>query len=257
MGRMRSGDDGGMSVEPVTRQAPGYSGPTMMTQRWCDAGFLHWAVDPAEVAPLLPRGVRPDVHDGATYVGLIPFRMVGAGVAGGPSIPYLGTFAETNVRLYTVDDAGGRGIVFLSLDASRLAVVAGANLAFGLPYRWARMSIADRWTAGGRELTYRTDRPHPSRVTLRVGDPREPSALDDFLTARWGLHERHAAVDWYVPNVHEPWPLRDAELVDLDDTLVAAAGFPSLAGRAPDQVAFSAGVHVRFGCPRRWRRWRR
>ena len=38
----------------------------MMTQRWCDAVFLHWAVDPPDVAPLLPPGVRPDVHDGAT-----------------------------------------------------------------------------------------------------------------------------------------------------------------------------------------------
>ncbi len=239
--------------EPVLREAPGFAGRTMMTQRWCDAGFLHWAVDPAEVAPMLPPGVRPDVHDGATYVGLIPFRMVGAGVARGPSIPWLGTFLETNVRCYSVDENGTRGIVFRSLDASRLAVVAGARAAFGLPYRWARMRMDDRPAAAGRELTYVTERPHPSRVVLRVGETRAPDALSDFLTARWGLHERHAGADWYVPNAHEPWPLHDAEVVDLDDTLLAAAGFPSLAGRPPDHVAFSPGVSVRFGWPRRWR----
>ena len=239
--------------QPVLREAPGFTGPTMMTQRWREAVFLHWAVDPAEVAPLLPPGVRPDVHDGATYVGLIPFRMMDAGVARGPSVPWLGTFLETNVRCYSVDERGTRGIVFRSLDASRLAVVAGAQAAFGLPYRWARMRSVDRWTGAGRELTYVTARPHPSRVTVRVGPTRAPDALSDFLTARWGLHERHAGADWYVPNVHEPWPLHDAEVTDLDDTLLATAGFPALAGRLPDHVAYSPGVSVRFGWPRRWR----
>ncbi|MEJ2864645.1 YqjF family protein [Actinomycetospora flava] len=241
--------------EPVTREAPGYRGPTMMTQRWLDVAFLHWAVDPALVAPLLPPGVRPDVHDGVTYVGLVPFRMVGAGVLRGPAVPWLGTFAETNVRLYTVDERGVRGIVFRSLDASRLAVVAGARAAFGLPYRWASMQVGDE--AGGR--TYVTRRPHRSRVRIRPRGVREPGPLEDFLTARWGLHERHLGVDWYVPNVHEPWPLHRADLLELDDTLVAAAGFPGLAQRPPDHVAWSPGVSVRFGFPRprRLRRLRR
>ncbi|TDQ51671.1 hypothetical protein EV188_10831 [Actinomycetospora succinea] len=234
-------------TEPVTREAPGYAGPTMMTQRWRDVAFLHWAVDPALVAPLLPPGVHPDVHDGVTWVGLVPFRMVGAGVLRGPSVPWFGTFAETNVRCYTVDDRGVRGIVFRSLDATRLAVVAGARAAFGLPYRWASMAVTD----DADEHTYVTRRPHPSRVRVRVGDPRPANSLEDFLTARWGLHERHARRDWYVPNVHEPWPLYDAEVLDLDDTLLAAAGFPDLADRPPDHVLWSPGVSVRFGFPRR------
>lgn len=240
-------------IEPVTREAPGYRGPTMMTQRWLDVTFLHWAVDPAVVAPLLPPGVRPDVHDGATWVGLVPFRMVGAGVLRGPSVPWLGTFAETNVRLYTVDGRGVRGIVFRSLDASRLAVVAGARIAFGLPYRWASMTV----TAEAAERTYVTRRPYPGRVRIRVGEPRSAGPLELFLTARWGLHERHLGVDWYVPNVHEPWPLHHAELLELDDTLLAAAGFPDLAARPPDHVLWSPGVSVRFGFPRRRRSRRR
>jgi len=235
-------------VEPVTHEAPEPAGRTMMTQRWCDAAFLHWAVDPALVAPFLPPGVRPDVRDGVTWVGLIPFRMVGAGLLHGPSIPWLGTFAETNVRCYSVDERGVRGIVFRSLDASRLAVVAGARLAFGLPYRWASMQVAD--APAGEERVYVTRRPHPSRVRIRIGEPMATGPLEDFLTARWGLHERHLGVDWYVPTVHEPWPLHHAELLELDDTLVAAAGFPGLAQRPPDHVACSPGVSVRFGFPR-------
>src|SRR4029079_6755990 len=115
------------------------TGPVMMNQGWRDLTFLHWAVPPEEVAHLMPPGVRPDTLDGVTYVGLIPFRMVRAGIARGPGVPWFGTFLETNVRLYSVDDTGRRGIVFLSLDADRAAVVLGARAAFGLPYRWARM----------------------------------------------------------------------------------------------------------------------
>jgi uncharacterized protein YqjF (DUF2071 family) len=239
-------------AEPVTREAPGFTGPTMMTQRWCDVAFLHWAVDPDLVAPVLPPGVRPDVHDGVTWVGLVPFRMAGAGLLRGPAIPWLGTFCETNVRCYTVDERGVRGIVFRSLDASRLAVVLGARAAFGLPYRWAHMRVDDDPARG--ERTYVTARPHPSRVRVRCGAPLDSGPLADFLTARWGLHERHLGLDWYVPNVHEPWPLHAAELLELDDTLVAAAGFGDLAARPPDHVVCSPGVSVRFGLPRPWRR---
>ncbi|MDL5158213.1 YqjF family protein [Actinomycetospora termitidis] len=234
-------------VEPVTALAPPFAGPTMMTQSWRDAAFLHWAVEPDAVAPFLPPGISPDVIGGATYVGLIPFRMVGAGLSRGPAVPWFGTFLETNVRLYSVDERGRRGIVFRSLDADRLAVVAGAQAAFGLPYRWARMSF--RFADG--EATYRCATRvggHRSVVRVRPGEP-VADELTTFLTARWGLHERHLGVPLYVPNVHGPWPLRTAELTAFDDELVAAAGFPQLAGRTPDLVHFSPGVSVRFGLP--------
>ncbi len=135
---------GSVPVEPVSPEAPALTGPIMMNQQWRDLTFLHWAVDPAEVAHRMPPGVRPDTLDGVTYVGLIPFRMVGAGVARGPGVPWLGSFLETNVRLYSVDETGRRGIVFLSLDADRAAVVVGARVAFALPYRWARMRYGVR-----------------------------------------------------------------------------------------------------------------
>ena len=48
-------------------------GPRLMRQDWTRLTFIHWAVDPALVAPLLPISTRPDVLDGVTYVGLIPF----------------------------------------------------------------------------------------------------------------------------------------------------------------------------------------
>jgi uncharacterized protein YqjF (DUF2071 family) len=237
--------------EPVSAHAPALTGPVMMNQDWRDLTFLHWAVDPALVADRMPPGVRPDVLDGRTYVGLIPFRMVGAGVARGRGVPWAGTFLETNVRLYSVDDTGRRGIVFLSLDTDRAPVVAGARAVFGLPYRWARM----RYDVQGDVHTYDARLRSPrgtgarSHVAVRVGAPRERTPLDDFLSARWGLHVRWWGRTLHVPNVHGPWPVREAEVLALDDGLLGSVGLGHLAGRTPDHVGFSDGVHTEFGLP--------
>ena len=51
----------------------------------------------------------------------------------------LGTFPEINVRCSR--SAAPRGVVFRSLEASRLALVLVAQRAFDLPYMWAAMSI--------------------------------------------------------------------------------------------------------------------
>ena len=240
-----------MTPEPVTRTAPPLRGRVVSTQQWREVAFLHWAVDPALVESLMPPGVHVDVHEGETYVGLVPFRMVGVGLGRGPGLPWFGTFLETNVRVYSVDRTGRRGVVFLSLDAERAVVVPTVRALVGAPYRWARM----RFERAGDLVTYdarvRTGARPTSHVVLRVGGPREPTALDDFLTARWGAHVRRRRGTTFVPNQHDPWPLRDAEAVEVDDELVATAGLPGVTGRPPDHVAFSEGVYAEFARPGR------
>lgn len=234
-------------------------GRVLMSQDWRDVGFVHWAVDPAVVAPMLPPGVHPDTLDGRTYVGLVPFTMVDAGLGRGPAIPWLGTFLETNVRVYSVDAQGRRGVVFLSLDCDRLVVTAAARLGFSTPYRWARMrhdhrpdgtGVRHSWASTVRWPTP-PGPPTSTRIELVVGERRTPTPLDVFLTARWALHTTVAGQGLYVRNAHDPWPVHDAELVCLDDGLLSAVGFPGLAEQPPDHVAFSPGVHTRFAFPRR------
>jgi uncharacterized protein YqjF (DUF2071 family) len=241
-----------MTPEPVTREPRPLRGPVVSTQDWRDLTFVHWAVDPAVVERFMPDGVRPDVHDGRTYVGLVPFRMVDVGLGRGPGIPYFGTFLETNVRLYSVDVDGRRGVVFLSLDVDRAAVVPAARAAAGVPYRWARMRFdrdADvvRYQARLRRPGARPE----SRLVVRVGEVREASPLDDFLTARWGAHVARRRRTTYLPVAHEPWTLRQVEVLELDDGLVASHGLHGIADRPPDHVAFSDGVSAEFGLPAR------
>jgi uncharacterized protein len=239
-----------VDVEPVTVLAPRPIRRSTLVQRWHDLAFLHWPAEPETVAPFLPPGTRPDLIDGRTWIGLIGFRMVGLGPLAGPGLPYLGTFCETNVRLYSIDGTGRRGVVFRSLDAARLLPVLVAQASLRLPYKWSAMRLA----RDGDTYTYTCRRRWPgprgatSRMVVRAGAPvDEPSPLEHFLTARWGLHVRAHGRTRYLPNVHPSWPLHRAELLDLDDELLAAAGLP--VSGPPHSVLFSPGVPVRFGSP--------
>ena len=212
---------------------------------------MHWRVQAERVAPLLPAGLRPDVHDGSSWVGLIPFVLDRATIFGSPPIPWFGDFVEINVRLYAVDTSGRRGVVFLTLEANRFAAVLAARAVFGLPYRWARTRLevsdgryrytgARHWRTRARtEVVVRPD-------TQRVID----DALADFLTARWALFTTQRGTTIHLRNTHEPWPLFTATLEALDDHLLADTGFADLASRPPDSVLFSPGVTTWFSSTR-------
>jgi len=96
-----------------------------------------------------------------------------------------------------------------------------------------------RVSVDGREVY-----PSPSlRCRWRAGQPLAPSQpgeLAHFLTERYCLysvkprpHDAHADEDgghtlYRCPIAHQAWPLRDAELLELDDTLMQAAGIAGL-----------------------------
>ncbi len=237
----------------VNTVAPELAGPTISEQRWENLTFLHWPVEPAAVAQLLPPGVWPDTFEGRSYVGLVPFQMRGAGPGPRLPVPYFGTFCETNVRLYSVDGEGRSGIVFCTLDAARLAVVLLARWTLSLPYAWSSMTAVH----AGDLWRYRTRRRWPkaqlsSEITVRVADPVEPTELEIWLTARWGLHTRIGGRTVWLPNQHGPWPLRSAELVGMHGDLVAGVGVQ--VGGPMLRPLFSPGVRTTFGLPTAVRR---
>ncbi len=169
-----------------------------------------------------------------------------------PPLPWISTFAETNVRTYVVDSAGNRAVWFLSLDAARLPVVAFARWAIGFPYVWAAMSIEQagrRWSYSTTTRRWPRRPPATTTLTVEVGEQIEPSALDVFLTARWGTvakwgsHLRHHPVD------HPPWVLHHAEIVELTDSALTASGLAPPAGEP--LVRWAEPIDARFGWPSR------
>lgn len=237
-------------MQPIRRQDPDPVRRAVFSQRWLDLTFLHWPVEPALVAPLLPAGTIPDEYDGSSWVGLIPFTMSGVRIFGTPPLPYLARFPETNIRLYAVDADGRRGVVFRSLEAARLLPVLAARIGYHLPYLWASMSV----TAAGRSRSYATSRRWPGprgaggRIDVTIGPTLAPGGLEDFLTARWGLFSTwYGGKTVWAPVTHEPWPLHEVTVDRLESDLVSRAGLPAPTG-APHAM-WSPGVTVRIGRP--------
>ncbi|MFF0558403.1 YqjF family protein [Streptomyces sp. NPDC004266] len=235
---------------PASAAGPQPSSGSIFRQRWTDLVFVHWEVSPDAVAGLFPPGTRPDVLDGKTYVGLVFFGMRDLRLSRGPVLPFAGRFEEINVRLYSVDAAGRRGVVFLSLDCNRLLPVIAANGVFGLPYRWASARCG-RFEERILYAVRRKGRQRPrSRLWAAVeGEERSPDARENFLTARWGLHARAWGRTFYWPLYHEPWRFKDAALLLLEDELVQAATGLTVAASSPASLLYSQGLSVRFGRP--------
>ncbi|MFC9351767.1 YqjF family protein [Arthrobacter sp. NPDC057013] len=224
--------------------------PLPVYQSWADVVFLHWRIPVAVALPYMPPGVEPDVYAGSTWVGLIGFRVPGTRL-GRLGLPYAGTFTEVNVRLYSRDAAGRHGVVFLSLDADRLAFVLAARAA-GVPYVWSRCRPTTMPGTIPRGYGYEVER-FRRQGTSSFGaypamDHPAVDGLSLWLTARFGLHARVGRRVLYLPIAHRPWPLYPAGPATLEDALVCAAGI-TVHG-PPDSVLYSPGVRTQFGWPR-------
>jgi uncharacterized protein YqjF (DUF2071 family) len=225
-----------------------------MLQRWERLTFLHWRYDPDDIQRRLPAGLAVDPWDGWAWVGMTPFLLKHLRPPFAPPLPWLSTFLETNLRTYVTSRAGEPGIWFFSLDAERLAAVAAAQLTYGLPYKWSKMSFEHK----GRLIRYTGSRRWPSpvgvgyAVTVETGAPIPPSELKDFdhfLTARWRLYTTHAGKLLHADVEHPPWPLARARVTRLEQSLTHAAGLPEPSG--DPLVHFSPGVDTRIGPLRR------
>jgi uncharacterized protein YqjF (DUF2071 family) len=220
-----------------------------MRQRWVRLTFLHWPFEPDTVQKLLPRGLELETCEGAAWVGLVPF-VVEARPPLTPAALSL-RFPETNVRTYVRGPRGKRGVWFFSLDAARLAAVAGARALYRLPYMWSDMSVSE--TCGVVRYRSRRKWPRPaasSDIVVAPGSafaPIELRELDHFLTARWRVYCAVGSGLAAAKVEHPPWPLARARVLRLEQDLIPAAGLP--APRGEPLVHYSAGVDVRIGAP--------
>jgi hypothetical protein len=205
---------------------------------------LHWPVPADAIRPLVPAPLDLDTHDGVLYVGLVPFAMRDVSPSWLPRAASF-DFLETNVRTY-VTHRGEPGVFFLSLDAASALACAAARATFGLPYFWSQMAQSEADGVVRYDTSRRLGPPARGRFRYRPGaalEPSEPGTLQHFLLERYLLFVERGGRILRGQVHHTPYPAHAAELLDVDETLLAAAGVTRDADAAP-LVHWSPGVDV-------------
>ena len=178
-------------------------------------------------------------------LAIVPFFMRGIRPRFCPPLPGISDFLELNVRTYVRDAQGRHGVWFYSLDCDQSLAVWTARTFFHLPYQHARMSA----TVSGPRVDYHCQRRHEpakSRFTWSLDQQTrnaEPGTLEFFLAERYLLFTQDKEGQVLCGQVHHaPYPLRAAEVLALDQGLLAAAGLPTTGAQAP--ALYSPGVDV-------------
>lgn len=217
-------------------------------QRWRTLLFLHWEVPADAVRALIPSELSVDTFDGKAYVGVVPFTMRDVTPWWSPSVPGISNFHELNVRTYVHYRGREPGVWFFSLDAAGTIAVLAARAGWGLPYFRASMDLSVQ----NNEVHYWSERRWPKPVPAnlechyRIGKElgaAEPGTFEHFLAERYILYTRRSGGKLLSGRVHhKPYPLWTAEVEQVSQSMVKAAGLPH-SDEAP-LVLYSPGVDV-------------
>jgi hypothetical protein len=233
---------------------------TLAVHAWDDVVFVHWRREAAELARLLPDGLRPDVVDGSAWVGLVAYVFDATQVPPLPPSRVLGAMTEVTIEVLTVDPAGRRGTTYLTVDTSNVPAVLAARTLLGVPYTPARAgsrrhgdSVRHRSVRSGRLLralrgarSGGTAVPRYAASVRVVAGEVETGTLAAELTTRAGIHARLLGRTLFWQRQHAPLTLRRATLEQLDGDLPDAVGLPGLFDRTPDSVLVVDGTRVRY-----------
>jgi len=246
---------------------------TFLSAEWRSLLMLNYAVDPALLVPLVPRGVVLDTHEDTVWVSIVAFMFLDTRVKGIP-VPGHRDFEELNLRFYVrrdVPDARRgldhrRGVAFVKEVVPKVAIAGVARLLYNenyvaMPMRHrlcrpdgspldarAGLQKGDRVSYGFRGATGEW-----GAVSGEVSGPAEALVAGShahFIAEHyWGYarQKNGGTVEYEV--THPPWRVHPVDNARIDGDLVELYGTglgAAIAG--PPQTAFLAvGSEVTVG----------
>jgi uncharacterized protein len=233
---------------------------SFLTARWEHLLFINFEVDPALVAPWVPRGTELDRLDGRTLVSLVGFRFLDTRLLGLP-VPGHRDFDEVNLRAYVrrrVDGQWRRGVVFVRELVPRAAIAWTARLAYNEPYRSVPMRHRIDWGADGGSLSYawRQAGAWQSLGAIARGPavPIDPDSHTGFITEHYFgyCRQRNGSTVEYAVS-HPRWSVwQNAEpVVQCDISAVYGGAWGESLTGAPASCFVCNGAPVRVAFPLR------
>ena len=244
-----------------------------LTGEWRYLAMLNYRVDPALLAPYVPRGTTLDSWQGAIYMSVVGFLFQRTRVLGVP-VPWHQDFEEVNLRFYVrrVTETGEvrRAVTFISELVPRRAIAALARFAYNEPYRALPMRhqvgnstavparAADGQAPGrvafGWRLPGATDW---SALTLETSGPAQPlipGSETEFITEHyWGYTRQRdgGTVEYQVRHPRwRTWTVDRATLTG-DLTTLYGAAFARVLAEPPQSAFLAEGSAIAVHLPRR------
>lgn len=195
---------------------------------WDRTLMVHYAIDPEILRPFVPFPL--ELHEGKAYVTLVAFTLRrmrprwGARLGRWLMRP-IATHGFLNVRTY-VRAGGEPGIFFITEYMNNLLSLKLGPLAFGLPYRFARLDYHHDWKRGeltgrirtplgGAALEYRAKIDPAGRFA-----PAGAGTLTEWLMERYTAFTVRRGKRLLFRVWHPPWPAVPVEAMVTDDTLL-------------------------------------
>ena len=220
-----------------------------LTAEWRSLVMLNYDIDPAVLAPLVPRGVELDLWEGRALVSMVGFLFLETRLLGVP-VPFHRDFEEVNLRFYVRRRAGGewrRGVTFIREIVPRRAIALTARAFYNEPYLALPMrhsvqphSVGYSWRHAGRWNSLGAEtRGEPRPI---AGGSEEEFIFEHY----WGYTRQRdgGTVEYQVE--HPRW--RVLEVVrshcDCDAAALHGAPFASVLSAAPRSVFVAEGSPV-------------
>jgi uncharacterized protein YqjF (DUF2071 family) len=232
---------------------------TFLTAEWRKLIMAQYALDPAILAPWLPRGVELDLYQGTCLVSLVGFLFDRVRVKG-IAIPFHTRFEEVNLRFYVArtepDGTRRRGVVFVREFVPRAAITIIANSLYEEPY--ATLPTHSTITTTDETLSVRYSWLHDkvwqslAVEAAPMAEPILPDSEAEFITEHyWGYTKRSGVQgsggytsQYEVQHPRwETYPVRSHE-IRADFGALYGPAFAFLNEQAPGGVLLAEGSAV-------------
>ena len=228
---------------------------TFLTAEWRWLAMANYVIDPAVLAPYVPRGTELDTWQGRHYVSLVGFLFLDTRVLGVP-IPFRRNFEELNLRFYVrrkAPDGWRRGAVFIKELVPRWAIATVARVVYGENYEARPM----RHTVERNALTplvryewYAQKRwQHLAMQTTGTAQLLVAGSEEEFITEHyWGYAAQRdgGSVEYQVE--HPSWRVWQAASVEFDSDAAALYGaeFANVLASQPVSAFVAKGSAIKI-----------
>jgi uncharacterized protein YqjF (DUF2071 family) len=184
-----------------------------LTAEWRWLVMLNYEIDPAHLAPFLPRGTTLDLWRDRALVSIVGFQFLRSAIAGLP-LPFHQRFEEVNLRFYVRRDVAGelrRGVTFIRELVPRTVVALAARVAYNEPYTAVPMRsvVPPEIAAGGRvEYAWKVRASWQHVAAEFSGEAEVPPADSEasFIAEHyWGYGKARDGSTLEYEVSHPPW----------------------------------------------------